>query len=194
MATQEERSKNILSYFFETDNMGCLSLRKSALLRDLMGVLIGALSQHRVDRPLSVVTVCIQNLLGYGSSSPEPILAMHRAVQLEVLDRFYWFQSARAVIIPFVSPLLKPLVSDENGMSDIKALPAYKTAQFVCSELFVLSLWLVDSSSLADAKINFYLSQLGRDVFTIPVLSTLLSDQAIQKLVCWRLKQSLLGR
>lgn len=190
LACEAVPEKNILSYF--NDEGGVFSHR--FIFCNLIGVLLNALSCHTADRPVADIIKSIRHLLGFNYEASTIISKIHVTARLVVLENFYWFQRVRSIMIPFVAPLLKPLVSDEHGMTDVKSLPAFRTAQLICDELFSISLWLIDVSSIVDAKINFYLSQFGRDLFTIPILSTLLSGKTTITMTIWKYKAGIMGR
>ena len=195
LAAQMASEKNMLSMFFAPGAVsGSMQLQRGMMFRNLVYILMRSLPYHSIDKPVSDIINSIKALLGYGIDASPAILPMYQAVRLFVLEKCYWFESARKAMVPMVLPLVKPMVSDENGISDIKGIPAFKSAQYVCNELFVLSLWLTEVSSDVEAKANFYLSQLARDLFTVPVMSALFNSDTLVALADWNLKFGLMGR
>lgn len=195
LSAQPTSEKNMLSIFCGTGNSpDSVQVQRGLLFRDLLSVLLKSLPCHCVEKPVTDIITSIKNLLGCGIPESAVTLPMYKAVRLFVVEKCYWFECARKVMIPLVVPLVKPMVSDENGISDIKNIPAFKIAQCICNELFVLSLWLTDVSSNVDATLNFYLSQLARDIFTVPILSALFNTDTSTTLATWSLKSSLMRR
>ena len=136
----------------------------------------------------------MQCMIGYASVNNSPLTHLYGVVKRTLLEKFYWFQRTRKLLVEVTKPLLKPLVSDENGVYDIKRSPSFHVAQYLCSQLFSITLWVTTRTSNVDSKINYYLSQLSRDIFTLPLLSTLLDTDTVNKIASWNLKERLLDR